>query len=46
MRFEYVKHDFLVQEADGVEPRDRLHHHSQVPQVQRATWWHETEDII
>ncbi len=35
---EDVEHDFLVGEGDRVEPGDRLHDHSEVPQVQSATY--------
>ncbi len=38
MGLEDVEHDFLVGEGDRVEPGDRLHHHSEVPQVQSATY--------
>jgi len=34
---EDIEHDFLVGEGDRVEPGDRLHDHSEVPQVQSAT---------
>ncbi len=38
MGLEDIEHDFLVGEGDRVEPGDRLHNHSEVPQIQSATY--------